>query len=189
MGAITESVRRHVPATYRAMIGPSEVTDYYSLTDLQTIANYVVYRLFVTELSDPTEESNFNPRQIEFIGKVTTLKFIPAAIDYWMDQSETVNTHGPEESEDFPSRLAHLQELYKRLAAEVSDEWDEVIGITKPSWAPGVSYGDNGRGLLITPDPHDFPALIPGRRRGQVNQLGVIPSFDLESFLGEGDVF
>jgi hypothetical protein len=180
MGAITESVRRHVPATYKAMIGPSETTDYYSLNDLQTLANYVIFRLFSTELANPTEEAEFNPRQIEFIGKVTTLKFIPAAIDYWMDQSETVETHGPEESEDFPSRLAHLQELFKRLSAEVADEWDEVLGISgKTSWAPGVSYGDNGRGILITPDPQEFGPVIKSRPRVP----GVIPSLD--HFLGE----
>lgn len=187
MAAITESVRRHVPATYRAMIGPSEQTDYYSLTDLQALADYVIFRLFGTELDNPTEESNFNPSQIEFIGKVTTLKFIPAAIDYWMDQSETVQTHGPEESEDFPSRLAHLQELFKRLSAEVSDEIDEILPSTKPSWAPGVSYGDNGRGILITPDPAEFPALIPHRRRSQRNALGIIPSFDFDVFM-DGNV-
>lgn len=177
MGALTESVRRLMPATYKAMIGPDGETDYYSLADLQALVDYVSFRLFATTAGVTEEETVFDPRQLGFIGKVATLKFIPAAIDFWMDQAETVNTHGPEENETFPSRLASLQALSKALAAEVAEEIDEIVGVAgKTSWAPAVSYGDGGRGILITPDPANTPPLL----RCQVSS-----AWAMDHFLGE----
>src|ERR1043166_9275502 len=107
MGALTEVVRRNVPASYRAMIGPSESSSYYSLADLQTLVEYVELRLFATKADVTAEESVWTPLQLDFIGKVATVKFIPAAIDYWMDQQEQVQATGTNETESFPSRLAH----------------------------------------------------------------------------------
>jgi hypothetical protein len=176
MGAITEAVRRHIPATYRAMIGPSEQTDYYSLADLQALADYVQQRLFATVAGITNEATVFDIRHVEFLGKVTTLRFIPAAIDYWMDQSETVQTHGPEETINFPARIAHLREVFQRLSADVADEWNDVLGVAGAhNSVPDVSYGDNGRGVLITPDPAEFRPIL---RRHGVYRNGIIPSLD-----------
>lgn len=157
MGALTEAVRRNVPASYRAMIGPSEYTSYYSLADLQTLVEYVELRLFATKADLTAEASVWSPLQIDFIGKVATVKFIPAAIDYWMDQQETVQTTGTNETESFAARLAHLREVQRDLMEQIAADAPFVLPQTLNSTEPGVSYYDEGRGVLDSPNPRLMP--------------------------------
>lgn len=163
MGALTEVVRRYVPASYKAMIGPSASTSFYSLSDLQTLVIYVQEKLFATHADVTAEASVWTPLQLEFIGKVATVKFIPAAIDYWMDQQEQVQTTGTNETESFPARLAHLREVQRELMEDVAAEAPWVLPSTEASTEPQVSYYDNGRGILDSPDPRAFPRQ-PGSR-------------------------
>lgn len=172
MGALTEAVRRHIPASYRAMIGPSEQTDYYSLSDLQSLADYVQEKLLATVVGATLEATSYSLLQIEFMGKVTTLKFIPAAIDYWLDQQETATLTGSNEQTSFPSRLAHLRDIYAKLAADVLEEFPQIAeeagfiirGLRGA--LPQVSYGDAGRGVLLTPDPQQWISPKRGRSSG-----------------------
>jgi hypothetical protein len=146
------------------MIGPSELTSYYSLDDLQALVEYVQIKLFATKADLTAEASVWTPLQLEFIGKVATVKWIPAAIDYWMDQQEQVTLTGTNENESFAARLAHLREVQRELAEDIAAEAPWVLPGTLASTEPAVSYYDNGRGILNTPDPRRFKRQ-PGDHR------------------------
>lgn len=144
------------------MIGPSEHSDYYNLADLQSLADYVQFKLLATVAGATVEASVYSLLQLEFMGKVTTLKFIPAAIDYWLDQMESETLTGSNEQTQFPSRLAHLRDVYAKLAADVAEEFPMIaedcgfIIRGLKGALPAVSYGDGGRGVLLTPEPQDW---------------------------------
>lgn len=162
MGALTDIVKRYVPATYKAMIGASGVTDYYSVTELQALADFVQLKLFSTIAGTMAEISVYNGLQKEFLGIVTTLQFIPVAVEYWGDQliQETVgggagSTQG---SVTYLDRREELWKIFDKLEKE-AEELAVLVGIpinAARSVVPRVSYGDNGRGILVTPDPQDF---------------------------------
>ena len=175
MGAITDIVRAIVPASYRAMIG-STGTDYYTQPMLQEAADYVKFRLFST--NNPTyafvveagEATIYDVQLRRYMGKLTALQFIPAAIDFWGDQLVSESTQMPEENVEY--QRADLWKLYDRLLAEVQGDFDNLAPIygvkiyNVQGMLPRVSYGDNGRRVLITPDPQDFPALDGGTSWG-----------------------
>lgn len=165
MGAITDTVRRYVPATYRAMV---EVTSpsarYFTTSDLQALADYVKFRLFSTVVNEGAEATLYNPMLRQFLGKLTTIQFIPAAIDYWDSQLASKTTTGTSEVLSFRDHREGLITLLEELTRQVEEEFIELapeygFTITKRTLIPKVSYGDNGRGILRTPDPATFPRL------------------------------
>lgn len=163
MGAITDIVKRYVPASYRAMV---EITipepRFYSQAQLQSLADYVQYRLIATVAGATLEATTYDPLLLEFMGKVTTLRFIPAAIDYWGDQELQSTRTGVSETTNFPDRRTGLWKVFEELQKEVAREFNELAGtygfIIRGTGGvvPQVSYGDNGRGVLLTPDPQDW---------------------------------
>lgn len=158
MGVITEAVRRYVPATYNAMlIAPSD-NRLFATNDLQSLADYVKYRLFSTVISEGDEAVLFNPQEAQFLGKLTTLQFIPAAIDYWDSQLSSIVATGTGEVANFRDHLAGLVKIWERLSKEVLQE-AFILGFTlkRAGLIPAISYGDNGRKILLTPDPQSFP--------------------------------
>jgi hypothetical protein len=161
VGAVTEIVRRYVPATYNEMIvKPSGADLLFSASDLQALANYVKFRLFSTSVSEGDEESAWNLGVRQFIGKLTTLQYIPAAIDYWDSRLATKNTTGTNEVITYRDHRDGLLNLYDSLTKEVKEDSIELGFSTKVhGLLPGVSYGDGGRGILVTPDPMDWPQL------------------------------
>jgi len=178
VGAITDSVRRYVPATYRAMI---EVTlnneRYYTTSDLQALADYVKFRLFSTVVAEASEAAIYNPTVRQFMGKLTTIQFIPAAIDYWDSQLASKTTTGTNEALAFRDHRDGLLNLLEELTRQVEEEFIElapVYGFTinKKTLVPRVTYGDNGRGILITPDPATFP---PAYGSESPDYLGWLP--------------
>jgi len=154
MGAVTNIVKQYVPASYRAMVGVSN--PYYGATELQALADYVKYRLFATSIVESDEATVLNPVKLRLAGILTTLNFIPAAIDYWGDQLISETTTGTNENVTWPDRREGLWQLFDKLAKE-AEILAPVAGVTLNQLAyPRVSQGDNGRGLLITEDPHTF---------------------------------
>lgn len=159
MGAITDVVKRYVPASYRAMIGASGITDYYNITQLQDIANYVQARLFSTVPGADNEATVWSVQQRELLGMITTLQFIPVAVEYWGDQLISESTTGSNENVTWPDRRTDLWKIFAALQKDVNQlsiDLGVPFGLTR-SVTPSVSYGDNGRGILITPDPNCFP--------------------------------
>lgn len=167
MGAITNVVKRYVPASYKAMVTRASQDDTgYTIEELQALADYVQFKFLATIAGSTSEASTYDPLILEWLGKVTTVKFLPAAIDYWMDQQEQIQTTGTNESESFAARLSHLRELYVELSRDVAEEYEDLIGLYpfrgKRGHLPLVSYDDGGRGILRTPDPQCEPQ--PGDR-------------------------
>lgn len=158
MGMVTDAVKRYIPASYNALAGATNSYD-YTLDDLQTLADYVQFRYFATVPGGPTEAAVWNPLQAEFLGIMTTLEFIPAAIDYWGDQIESQRTNPTDESVSYFDRRTDLWKVYDRLTKKAENLAPEVgVTVNKvKGLIPQVSYGDNGRGILVTNNPEDFP--------------------------------
>jgi hypothetical protein len=164
MGAITDIVRQNVPASYRALVGNTQYD--FSLTDLQGIAERVQFRLYATIAGVTQESSVFTGNQLELLGVITSMQFIPAAIDYWGDQLASQNTSGTNEDVAYFDRRPDLWKVWEKLAAraaELADE-EQINLIKLKAVLPRVSYGDNGRGILVTPDPELFPFPWDNRR-------------------------
>lgn len=162
MAAVTDVVKRLVPASFRAMC--SMTNTYYSLSELQDTADYVKLKLLGTSIDAALEATTYDQVLTTFLGKVTTLQFIPAAIDFWGDQLASQSTTGTNESVAYFDRRQELWHRFDELKQEVAAEFDEIAGtydlIVRGSAAmlPRVSYGDNDRGVLLTPDPQDWPS-------------------------------
>jgi hypothetical protein len=186
MGAIVDRIRRLLPGSYRAMLAGSN--PFFQANDFQALADYTKFRLFATNV-DPELEQNYPLDLQDFVGKVATLNVIPAAIDYWGDQPTSVVITGTSEDKRFPDRLAGLKELYNVLLKQVDEEYPamaEEYGLTlnraAGSW-PQVSYGDNGKGILLTPDPESWPPqhswwdvwTTPGVPPGSVAPWELVP--------------
>ena len=166
MGAITDIVKQNVPASYRALVG-NTIYD-YELADLQNIAEGTQFRLYATIAGVTQEASVFSRNQIELLGVITTMQFIPAAIDYWGDQLQSQNTSGTNEDVSYFDRRPDLWKVWDRLAQRAQDlaEEEQINLVKLKAVLPRVSYGDNGRGILVTPDPALFPLPYADRVLG-----------------------
>lgn len=175
MGAVTDVVKSYVPGSYRAMVGVTN--SYYGMTELQRLADYVKFRLFGSSVSAIAEATVYDPLLVNFLGKLTTLQFIPAAVDYWGDQLIQETTTGTNESVVYPDRRRELWTVFDRIRAEVNSEYSEMAETYgfriygAQGVIPRVSYGDNGRGVLITHDPQDWPVMEAGQMG---TELGIV---------------
>lgn len=161
MGAITDRVKAYVPATYSAMVTNGDPA-LFSESDLQALADFVKFRLLGSTVLPADEATAFNSIIVTFLSKLTTLQFIPAAIDYW--DSRLASEVVPGEVQQFRDHVAGLQALHKMLSDEVTQDWKLIgpglgYGAARRS-KPAISYGDGGRGLLKTPDPFDIPSFL-----------------------------
>lgn len=158
MGAITERVATYVPATYQAMITNGDPL-LFSAEDLQALADFVKVRLLgAAGIVDEADEGTvYSDILVTFLAKLTTIQYIPAAIDYW--DSRLASEVVPGEVQQFRDHTAGLEALFKMLSDEVAQDWlilSPGLGYAKKTWLPKVSYGDGGRGIFLTPDPMDF---------------------------------
>src|SRR3972149_4515246 len=166
MGAVTNIVKNYVPASYRALIGATN--SYYSQEDLQQLNEYVQFRVYSTVVTEASEAAVYNPNQLQYLGILTTLQFIPAAVDFWGDAyvSESANSASSTKSVGYFDHRSDLWKIFDRLVLE-ADDLATKLGVVK-NYIPRVTYGDNGREILITSDPQDFgsafdhPATLAG---------------------------
>lgn len=157
MGAIANIVKQYVPASYAALI--SATNSYYSPNDLQSLADFIKFRLYNTVVAEASESSVYNIKEQRLLGILTTLQFIPAAVDYWSDQLASTTTTGTNETVTAFDHRPALWNIFDRLTLEAKALSSE-LGINiyaARGVVPKVSYGDNGRNILITSDPSDFP--------------------------------
>lgn len=135
-------------------------TSVYTVSDVQALADSVKFRFMSTVVAATEEAMLYDLKLLDFLGKVTCLQFIPAAIDYWGDELISETTTGTNEVVTFPDRVRGLQEIYDILKAQVAADYPIVsttYGFKIPTQrAPKVTYGDNGRGVLLTSDPWTF---------------------------------
>lgn len=157
MGAITNIVKQYVPASYAALVGATN--SYYSLEDLQGLADFTKFRLYNTVVAEASEAAFYNPKELRLLGVLTTLQFIPAAIDFWGDSLASTATTGTNENDSFFDHRPDLWKIFDRLTTEAQALGSD-IGVNiyaARGVVPKVSYGDNGRDILLTSDPQDFP--------------------------------
>lgn len=163
MGTIANIVKQYVPASYAALVGATNA--YYGPDELQSLADYVKYRLYSTVVDETDEGTVYNVQEQRLLGMLTTLQFIPAAVDYWSDQLASTTTTGTNESDAFFDHRPDLWKIFDRLTTE-SVALSSVVGVNiyaARGVVPRVSYGDNGRGLLVTEDPECWPPLQRNR--------------------------
>ena len=162
MGAITDVVHRYVPASYKALIGATNSYG-FGISQLQALADFNQYRLFSTVPGSSNEATLWNPNQKELLGILTTLQFIPAAIDYWGDALASQSTSGTEEDVSFFDRRPELWRVYEKLAIQ-AEQLSVLVGVNTTlvkAITPKVSYGDNGRGILVSEDPSQWETAYP----------------------------
>jgi hypothetical protein len=160
MGAIANIVKQYVPASYAALVGATN--SYYGPEELQSLADYVKFRLYNTVVAEASEAAAYNPKEQRLLGILTTLQFIPAAVDYWSDTYASVATNPTSENVSYFDHRGDLWKIFDRLTAEAQALGPEVgVDIyAARAVVPRVSYGDNGRNILITTDPnHMAPAF------------------------------
>lgn len=159
MGAVLDIVRRYIPASYDAML---RATAFGPVDGFQAHADYVKFRLFATAPAASLEATSYDPMLLEFLGKLTAMRLIPPAIDFWGNQriSVDIETGTRNERVMFPERRAQLWELYKRLAEETKADFIELRGLYDfvmrgglTGITPAVGFGSGDK---ITPDPRDF---------------------------------
>lgn len=157
MGAITDVVRRYVPASYKELASVSNAY-FGGVTELQALADFVKFRLFSTNVAAASEATVYNLEQIQLLGMLTTLQFIPPAVDYWSVQLASESLQDPSESRSYRDPRPELWNIFERLTAEASALGTDIgISVNRAKGViPKISYGDNGRGILLTPDPTDF---------------------------------
>jgi hypothetical protein len=157
MGAIASIVKQYVPASYAALVGATNT--YYSPEDLQSLADFVKFRLYNTVVAEASEAVAYDVRQQRLLGILTTLQFIPAAVDYWSDRYASVSTSPTSENVSWFDHRPDLWKIFDRLTL-AAQELGTEIGVNiyaARGVVPKVSYGDNGRNILITTDPETFP--------------------------------
>jgi hypothetical protein len=126
VGAITNIVKQYVPASYAALAGATN--SYYSLEELQNLADFVKFRLYNTVVAELSEAVVYNPKEQRLLGVLTTLQFIPAAIDFWGDSLASTATTGTHESDSFFDHRPDLWKIFDRLTIE-AQALSEDIGI------------------------------------------------------------
>lgn len=135
---------------------------YYNEGDVQALADYVTYRLFASTSHAGVDITPYDYRLQEFVGDLTVLQFIPAAIDFWGDQLISETTTGTSEVISYPDRVKGLQEIYDEISKRLAKDFPAMaqkygFRILQASGnTPRVTYGDNGRDVLITSDPWDM---------------------------------
>lgn len=154
VGAIALRAREYMPVSYDALARDAR----YGERLIQNRISSVKYRLFATVVSPGLEATTYDLFVQEFVGKMSCLQLVPAAIEYWSDQHTSVSTTGTQESVAYPDRIRSLQALQEWLIAEVrrdKPDIDAVIGVTirRRGRYPKVSTTRE----LVTPDPGCFP--------------------------------
>ncbi len=128
------------------------------------------------------DEDTLDIRVQDYIGKYVALWTIPAGIDYWLDQKETLSTGGGQTNEiiSFPDRIKALEAIQERLLAEIAKETPTIEAIlgtpttvlpssATPEFSPGQDDG------FVTPLPnkwfpdYHFPQRRPNSRKGNLN--------------------
>ena len=160
MGAVTDVVRRYIPASYRELASVSN-SYFGGITELQALADFVKFRIFSTSVAASAEATVYDLKQIQLLGVLTTLQFIPPAVDYWgAAQLDSESLQDPDENRSYRDPRRELWNIFEKLVAEAQSLGSELgIGVLGAKGVvPKISYGDNGRGILLTPDPLDYGA-------------------------------
>jgi hypothetical protein len=153
-GAIYLRARSEMPYTWDALEKHPSYGDKFLQDKIEVVKLRILQQEILTE-----NEVDLDIRVQDFLGKVSAIQVIPAGIDYWMNQHETVTTGGGGTTEitSYPNRIDALKETYTRLIVQIRDLEDEVVDIIGggpilskgyiPEFADSIDEG------FVTPSP------------------------------------
>jgi len=174
MGAVANIVKQYVPASYAALVGSTN--SYYGPDDLQSLADFVKFRLYNTVVDQASEAAYYNTKEQRLLGVLTTLQFIPAAIEYWSQSYSSVSTSPTSENVSYFDHRPDLWRIFDRLTVE-AQALSAELGVNiyaARGVVPKVSYGDNGRNILVTSDPECFPPAFSRRSTDASSQPDLV---------------
>ncbi len=152
-GDIYQRVRGHLPNSLAALSKDPRFGD----IRIQQKIDLVKYRLFATSVSPALEATSYNPMVLDFLAKKSTIEIIPAAVDFWTDNPQTLNTTGTDEVISYPDRIAALWKVYERIAAEIekleADVLADLVTTTRKRVPAAV---DTRAEDMVTNDPIDM---------------------------------
>ena len=154
-GVIAERTRAVLPVTFDAL----EQDERFGDDRLLALIEGVEEELFGVIPTEPQLEA-YPLVVINFVAKLVAIELINPGIDFWMSQSLSVVTRGPDETDTYVDRAAKLKELRTDLLKQTREKWGEIsaiLGITpKSSNAPRMKINTLADELL-TPSPQEFP--------------------------------
>ncbi len=154
-GSIFEYARSEIPYTWDAL----QQSDKYGDKFLQRKVEVAKLRVLNQEIL-PENEDELDIRVQDYLGKVSALYVIPAGIDYWMVQHDTITTGGGGTTEvaSYPDRIEALKETYRNLLIQVKNLEDEIDGLidnpTLVSNSLVPAYLDAADIGFVTPSPN-----------------------------------
>ncbi len=154
-GSIAEFARGVLPYTWDALSRDATFGDDLLQLHVDTVKE-VVFGSVIPVL----DEDGFPLRVLRWCGKKVALELIEPGMDLWMNQAQQISATGTNETESFEERSKRLEELGKRLAAELLREESEVLALLgKPKIRniPRMGITTAEDDLLLTPDPRGFP--------------------------------
>lgn len=160
MDRITAHTRSIFPITWDGLSNDDRVGDSVLALRVEAATQFILGAV-PTEV----EEAALDALVIDYVAKYAALQIIPAGIDFWMVQAETLTTTGTSEVLSYTSRIAALRELRKDLVGDLTRIEPLVTPLIPNLFArssgsrPLISTLDQE---LLTPDPQDFgPIYAP----------------------------
>lgn len=156
MGRIADNTRTIIPVTWDALSKDSRVGD----SALEARIDYIESLVFGDPIPDGGEAA-LDALVVEFVSKLSALEIIDMAIDFWMNQEDTLTTTGTNEVVSFPDRISALEKRKKTLLADVA----KLEPLVEPLLPELIERSSNSRPLLssfdtplLTPNPTDIGA-------------------------------
>jgi hypothetical protein len=159
-GAFYEFAKSYLPVTWRHL--EQEQGD----DTLQNRVEIIKLKVFNQEIA-VEDEADYDIRVQDYIGKLVAISVIPSAIDYWMNQHQTLSATGTNENVSYPDRIEALEKLREKLIAEVAEAQDiieDIIGvptIVPLTGTPGLSLGKDEGFATPLPQEHFHPYAFP----------------------------
>lgn len=156
LGKVADLARQHMPVTWDRLAQDVR----YGNRMLKDRVDVTKYRLFGTVVAASAESTTYDLFVLDYLGKVVAYSLIPAAIEYWTDSHQSLSATGTAETVSYPDRLRALENLGKRLAAEITDMQPDVDAIVPHTRRRTGGYAAvDTTGPLVTSDPGAFPRL------------------------------
>jgi hypothetical protein len=154
-GEIADRAKGYIPTSWDKLREPS----FYGDRRLQRMVDLVKFKLFNTVVN-ATNESIYNPMVQDYAAKAVTVNLIPAAIEFWANQYQSINTQGTQESVSYPDRIRALENLHERLLAELAEDKGAIGPPLVVRHKRGLPLVDTSAIDMRTIDPTSFPRLF-----------------------------
>ncbi len=155
-GAIADRTRGLIPVTFDALKKDKRVGD-VPLQQAIDLCKEVITGLVV----DPTQEVTYPLLVIDFIAKCAVIEMIPAGIDFWMNQSMSIDSTGTNEHVSYVDRAKQLEDLRDKLIEETRLKSLQVAKLLDYYQDDGTAVPQMTSASInpyhLTPSPEEFP--------------------------------